>query len=343
MVKRQKEKQYQSATEQKANAQLRVGRNTSSSYDQQRQRTLPFGCCALTFLPIQEDPVCIRHNTKNGILFDATALIPFVRKYHMDPVTGDPLTTLDIISLQMEKNDEGRWQCPILNKVMTDSMKIIAIQTQPTTAHVYSWEAYQELNIKTKNYQDLMTGISFDPKKDVILLNDPDAAANPNNSSTTFHLSQQGRLFNRDTKPTIQHSLTATRVMNQLQLQSQSQLKQKQQLQITDNVSATTTTTTTTPQYSAEAVTGYKATSGLASSSLTSTSTVLTNTNESRQATQEEILHAQFNHMNYRKSKGYCTLHTTLGDIGIELHCDITPRMCANFLGLADNGKYNNT
>ena len=74
-----------------------------------------------------------------------------------------------------------------------------------------------------------MTGVSFDPKKDVILLNDPDAAAaTPSNYSTTFHLSQQGKLFNRDTKPTIQHSLTATRVMNQLQLQSQSQLKQKQ-------------------------------------------------------------------------------------------------------------------
>ena len=29
-------------------------------------------------------------------------------------------------------------------------MKIIAIQMQPTTTHVYSWEAYQELNIKQK-------------------------------------------------------------------------------------------------------------------------------------------------------------------------------------------------
>ena len=50
MVKRQKEKQYQSAMEQKANAQLQVGRNNSSSYYQQRQQTLPFGCCVLTFL-----------------------------------------------------------------------------------------------------------------------------------------------------------------------------------------------------------------------------------------------------------------------------------------------------
>jgi peptidyl-prolyl cis-trans isomerase-like 2 len=221
---------------------------------------------------------------------------------------------------------------------MTDSMKIIAIQTQPTTAHVYSWEAYQELNIKSKNYQNLMTGISFDPKNDVILLNDPDTVTTPSNYSTTFHRSQQGRPLNRDTKPTIQHSLTTMRAMNQLQ--SQSQLRQKQQLQTTNIVPATTTST---PQYSAEAVTGYKATSGLVSSSLTSTSTVLTNTNESRQATQEEILHAQFNHMKQRKAKGYCTLHTTLGDIGIELNCDITPRMCTKFLGLADNGKYNNT
>ena len=182
-----------------------------------------------------------------------------------------------------------------------------------------------------------MTGVSFDPKKDVILLNDPDAAAaTPSNYSTTFHLSQQGRLLNRETKPMIQHSLTAKREMNQLQ--SQLQFQQKQQLQTTNIVPATTTST---PKYSTKAVTGYKATSGLASSSLTSTSTVLTNTNESWHATQEEILHAQFNLMKHRKAKGYCTLQTTLGDIVIELHCDITPWMCTNFLGLADDGKYN--
>ena len=47
--------------------------------------------------------------------------------------------------------------------------------------------------------------------------------------------------------------------------------------------------------------------------------------------------------MRKRKRKGYVTLCTTMGDIGLELHCDICPRTCTNFLGLAAQGKYNGT
>jgi peptidyl-prolyl cis-trans isomerase-like protein 2 len=31
-------------------------------------------------------------------------------------------------------------------------------------------------------------------------------------------------------------------------------------------------------------------------------------------------------------------LHTTLGDLNLELHCDICPRTCENFIALADSG-----
>jgi len=41
------------------------------------------------------------------------------------------------------------------------------------------------------------------------------------------------------------------------------------------------------------------------------------------------------------RKKGYVTLKTNMGDIGLELHCDIAPRTCTNFLGLAETGKYN--
>ncbi len=35
------------------------------------------------------------------------------------------------------------------------------------------------------------------------------------------------------------------------------------------------------------------------------------------------------------------TLHTTLGDLSIELFCEQTPRTCENFLALAASGYYN--
>ena len=43
------------------------------------------------------------------------------------------------------------------------------------------------------------------------------------------------------------------------------------------------------------------------------------------------------------KKKGYLRLHTSLGDLNIELHCDLAPRTCENFIALADSGYYNKT
>ena len=41
------------------------------------------------------------------------------------------------------------------------------------------------------------------------------------------------------------------------------------------------------------------------------------------------------------KEKGFVRLTTNLGVIDLELHCDIAPRTCMNFIGLAEKGKYN--
>jgi hypothetical protein len=41
--------------------------------------------------------------------------------------------------------------------------------------------------------------------------------------------------------------------------------------------------------------------------------------------------------------KGYLRLHTTLGDLNIELHCDIAPRTTENFIYLCEMGYYKDT
>lgn len=40
------------------------------------------------------------------------------------------------------------------------------------------------------------------------------------------------------------------------------------------------------------------------------------------------------------KKKGYVKMHTNVGDMNIELYCDIVPRTCENFLGLSEMGYY---
>lgn len=39
----------------------------------------------------------------------------------------------------------------------------------------------------------------------------------------------------------------------------------------------------------------------------------------------------------------YLQLHTTLGDLNLELHCDVAPKTCENFLALAEGGYYTGT
>ncbi len=42
-------------------------------------------------------------------------------------------------------------------------------------------------------------------------------------------------------------------------------------------------------------------------------------------------------------AKAYLRLHTSLGDLNLELHCDLAPRAAENFLALAEGGYYAGT
>ena len=66
-------------------------------------------------------------------------------EHKCDPVTGKPMTAKDLIFLTIDKDEEGRWQCPVLTKPFADHTKIIAIVQNPPgkEANVYSYEAYQ--------------------------------------------------------------------------------------------------------------------------------------------------------------------------------------------------------
>ena len=362
MVKRQKEKQYNSSREQKAYSKLRSG-DPASSGGGGRRRPLPFACCALTLTPFQ-DPVC----TSEGILFDSVALTQFILKHQKDPVTGKPMTTKDIIQLHMEpvaEEDGGgtgggsKWQCPILNKAFDDHTKIVAVRdhsssnSRSNTAYVYSYQAYYELNIKAKSYHDLTTGHPFNPKKDVIVLNDPENQEfqQLRDISRFWHTqSQHKKLLEQDQAQNAQnlnvrHSVTASRIMQQIQ-------KDKQEKKKEDVGSSSVSSKGNKLAILAQDVTGVQFTSGKASTSLTSTSMGVTRDNAERLATEEEILQHQFQYMKDlgkrnkkegKNGKGYVKLVTNRGSLLLELHCDIVPRTCTNFLGLCQDKAYDNT
>mmetsp|Transcript_24543 Transcript_24543/g.51585 ORF Transcript_24543/g.51585 Transcript_24543/m.51585 type:complete len:270 (+) Transcript_24543:31-840(+) len=224
MPKRQKEKQYQSAREHRANQSLRSNSSTlASSF---ATRPLPFDCCALTLTPYTT-PTC----TTDGILFENTAITPFLLKHKSDPVTGRPMTTRDLITLHMDRDESTkRWQCSVLNKPFTDRTKVVAIRQRPERreANVYSYEAYNELNVKPKNYVDLITGQKFNKDEDVIVLQDPEdeKLAKLRDIQNFVHIREErskwsangdGGVSNSDgSSGNVRHSVTASRIMEKL-------------------------------------------------------------------------------------------------------------------------------
>jgi hypothetical protein len=129
------------------------------------QPGLPFDHCALSFRPFK-DPVTTR---KCGKVYDILSIVPYIRKHKVNPVSGDACAPKDLIKLSFHANSEGKFHCPVMYKVFNDNSHIVCIAT---SGNVYCREAVRELNVKAKNWTDLLTGEKF-TKKDIITLQDP--------------------------------------------------------------------------------------------------------------------------------------------------------------------------
>lgn len=351
-------------------------------------KRLPFYCCALTFTPF-EDPVC----TADGSVFDIMSIIPYIRKYGKNPVTGAPLKQEDLIPLTFHKNSDGEFHCPVLNKVFTEFTHIAAVKT---TGNVFSYEAIKELNIKTKNWKELLTDepftkddlitiqnpsaldskalLDFDHVKNSLKLDDEELKKMSSDPSYNINVSgdikqmleelgtekgKQAALLGGGGSKAQKERAAALAVI----LAARSRIKEDpksnsdgevraQAFSIVDAASASVhgrsaaaakaASSDKTAAKIAMHMAGERVpvnakmvksrfTTGAASRSFTSTSF-------------DPITKNEFEYVKVEKNpkkKGYVQLHTTHGDLNIELHCDITPRTCENFITLCERGYYN--
>uniref|UniRef100_A0A0M3HIG3 RING-type E3 ubiquitin transferase n=1 Tax=Ascaris lumbricoides TaxID=6252 RepID=A0A0M3HIG3_ASCLU len=132
-------------------------------------KRLPFTHCALSLLPF-EDPVC----TPDGIIFDLTHIVPYLKKHGVNPVTGKKLSSKELIPLKFSKDEKGNFRCPVTFKTFTPTSHIVAIRQ---TGNVYALEAVQELNLKTGHLKDLLTDERFQ-RKDIITLQETERRIN---------------------------------------------------------------------------------------------------------------------------------------------------------------------
>ena len=129
---------------------------------------LPFNYCCVSLRPLNTcKNICC---DRDGNLFNKFYFLSYVTKFHKNPITGKKKVSMkDIITLNISQDKSGNFICPITLKVLNNSLKIIAI---PETGNVYSYTAYQELNLSMNNFKDLKSDVPFD-KNNVIILNDP--------------------------------------------------------------------------------------------------------------------------------------------------------------------------
>lgn len=95
-------------------------------------RRLPFSHCCLSLQPF-EHPYC----DSDGNIFELEAVLPYIKQFKHNPVTGKPLNSKSLIKMNFHKNASGEYHCPVLFKNFSIHSHIVAIKT---TGNVFSWE-----------------------------------------------------------------------------------------------------------------------------------------------------------------------------------------------------------
>ncbi|KAI8059580.1 peptidyl-prolyl cis-trans isomerase-like 2 [Gongronella butleri] len=307
-----------------------VGQHSASSGRMNKKtnyafKRLPFFCCSLSLQPF-EHPVC----TEDGIVFDLVNIIPYIKKYGTNPVTGEKLVAKDLIKLHFHKNDKGQFYCPVTFKTFTDHTAIAAIKT---TGNVFAFDTIERLNIKAKHWHDLINDEPF-TRSDVIMIQDPHNLEKRDMSKFHYlnnNLKVVDEAVEREKRKPINNinvkgmGGTAGRIFAELE---QHEKKNKPVVKDKPDVSFVQSTSNSNPYNAAHFTTGAVA------ESFTSTVGVPVTQNERALISEDEYMYKRI------KSKGYVRIVTNFGNLNVELHCDKTPRTCYNLIMLAKEGYY---
>ncbi|KAI8992094.1 peptidyl-prolyl cis-trans isomerase-like 2 [Mycotypha africana] len=306
-----------------------TGKRTSSGF-----KKLPFYCCSLSLQPF-EHPVC----TPDGIIFDLVNIIPYIKQYGTNPVTGEKLETKQLIKLKFFKNDKDEYYCPVTYKVFTDHTTIAAIKT---TGNVYAYDTIEKLNIKAKHWKDLLTDESF-TRKDIIMLQDPHNLEKRDMSNFDY-LKMNKKVINKKEeleKQKTSYHINVEGMGNAKKVFEALEAKNKQQEEPTtaeEGDSNNNKPVIPVSFHQKKKALPYNAahyTTGEAAESFTSTAM-----GAYTQATRALIDEDEFMYKKI-KSKSYARINTNYGNINIELFSDKVPRTCHNFVQLAKSGYYN--
>ncbi|KUI60544.1 Peptidyl-prolyl cis-trans isomerase-like 2 [Cytospora mali] len=321
-------------------------------------RRLPFNFCAASLQPFK-NPVC----TPEGTIFDVEVISAWLEKHDTNPVNGQPLSAKDLIKLNFARNADteadpnaglsdgkGDMIDPVTFKVFTDNTHIVAIR-HGTYANVFAWETIEQMNIKQKNWRDLVDDSEFG-RKDIITLQDPQNAESRNLSEFQYlkdggdalltpqqiEERKQGGV-NVDALGRIGDKvLRAKEAVEKARRERESGGDINRSAKALQRSSAMGAPRKPAIQEKKLAHNAATYTTGRAAASFTSTGLTPETSGERAVLTDEEWMLKP----KRVKNKGYARIETNLGDVVIELQTETAPKAVWNFVKLAQKGYYRN-
>lgn len=315
----QKDKLYLTCTEWST---IYGGRRANADQEQAQFRRLPFDHCALSLQPFNH-PYC----NEQGVIYDLDNIVPFLKRFNVDPITGQKLDAKSLIKLNFHKNNDGQYHCPVLYKVFTENSHIVAIKT---TGNVFSYEAVEQLNLKPKHFKDLLTDQPF-TKQDIITLLDP-RNLDRFNVANFFHVKNQLKWIDEE-EDEEDNSNKNLRVINSETRATLDELNKNQETKEATSKQEKVEVA----QTKADKFNSANYSTGMVAAGFTST--VMTPETKVQVAVLDDDT---VKYMRVKK-KGYVRLETNFGPMNLELYCHQVPKACDNFIRLCKNGYYNGT
>jgi peptidyl-prolyl cis-trans isomerase-like protein 2 len=292
-----------------------------------------------------QHPVC----APDGTTFDLTNILPWLKKHGTNPVTGEKLESKDLLKLNYLKNDEGEYLDPVTHKVFTDNTHIVAIRT---SGNVFAWDTVERLNIKAKNWRDLVSDDEF-TRKDIITLQDPQDLTGRSlanfkyikDGTSTLTPEQEAERADPLSKINIKAAGSAAKILAAKEAVAKARAASGDDPNanparaLEKSKSLANSSQSKSSAFSKSAV-PYNAaiyTTGKAAASFTSTGMDV-HTLADRALISDEDYMLKPRRI---KIKGYARIQTNYGDITVELQTEFAPRTVYNFVKLSQKGYYN--
>ena len=99
------------------------GGKKAAQSESNEYRRLPYNYCGLSLQPA-EHPYC----TEEGVLYDLTQIVPFLKKFKHCPITGEPLNAKSLMKVIFHRNADGNIHCPIMYKEFTEHSHVVVLK-----------------------------------------------------------------------------------------------------------------------------------------------------------------------------------------------------------------------